>query len=316
MRFNKGLRICFAPDGAETGSGGLTDSISNDILDLFNSEFGEGSAEIAQTESEPASSEPTTPEEPAPQAEPASESTEEETPASQEVEKPTQAPAVDQTQALADALATIKALQAQVAESKQSATPAQAAPEKDPVFEEDPSKFYKYTIPQALYNALFSSESTPEERVNALQGFAQGISTHVHKQIIQSLGTWTKENFNAVPRVVDYLINQRNQAQATRTSIKDQFYKEFPDLQRPELAPLLKATIQQVQKETKAQTWSPAVQKQVGTRMRALLQSFAAPVQAPVPPKPAPVAAKPTIQVQTKDPNAPENIMNTLADIF
>lgn len=309
----EGSGVSEAPDQSATSSApeASPNSISDDILSLFKQEFG---GEQATDETTQASSAPVEPQAPVAE-EPSQEQ-------NQEQEVPAQAPAPqaptqDLHKALADSLATIKALQEQLAtkNQEQDQTKAQALAQ-DPVFDSDPAAFYNYQIPQALYNALFSSESTPEERVNALQGFAKAISVNTHRQLMNSLGAWTKENFNAVPKVVEYMLKQNQQISSTRASIKESFYKEFPDLQRPELGPLLKATIQQVQAETKAQAWSAAMQKQVGTRMRALLASFA-PKAAPAPaPTPVPTAVKPAPQIQSTDPNGAEAIAATLASIF
>lgn len=312
----EGSGVSEAPSQSATSSApeASSNSISDDILSLFKQEFG---GEQAADETPQASSAPAEPQD----------SMVEETLSqeqSQKAESDTlapaqapQAPTQDLHKALADSLATIKALQEQLAAKNQSQEQAHAqAPAQDPVFDSDPAAFYNYQIPQALYNALFSSESTPEERVNALQGFAKAISVNTHRQLMNSLGAWTKENFNAVPKVVEYMLKQNQQISTTRASIKESFYKEFPDLQRPELGPLLKATIQQVQAETKAQAWSAAMQKQVGTRMRALLTSFA-PKAAPAPaPTPVPTAVKPAPQIQSTDPNGAEAIAATLASIF
>lgn len=311
----EGSGVSEAPDQSATSSApeASSNSISDDILSLFKQEFGgeQAADETTQASSAPAVEEPVVEE--ASSQEQSQEQEASAAPASAQVQAPTQ----DLHKALADSLATIKALQEQLAAKNQSQSQEQSkAPAQDPVFDSDPAAIYNYQIPQALYNALFSSESTPEERVNALQGFAKAISVNTHRQLMNSLGAWTKENFNAVPKVVEYMLKQNQQITTTRASIKESFYKEFPDLQRPELGPLLKATIQQVQAETKAQAWSAAMQKQVGTRMRALLASFA-PKAAPAPaPTPVPTAVKPAPQIQTTDPNGAEAIAATLASIF
>lgn len=307
----EGSGVSEAPSQSATSSApeASSNSISDDILSLFKQEFG---GEQAADETTQASSAPIEPQAPVAEEPSQEQNQEQEVPA-----QAPQAPTQDLHKALADSLATIKALQEQLAAKNQEQDQTKAqAPAQDPVFDSDPAAFYNYQIPQALYNALFSSESTPEERVNALQGFAKAISVNTHRQLMNSLGAWTKENFNAVPKVVEYMLKQNQQISTTRASIKESFYKEFPDLQRPELGPLLKATIQQVQAETKAQAWSAAMQKQVGTRMRALLASFA-PKAAPAPaPTPVPTAVKPAPQIQSTDPNGAEAIAATLASIF
>lgn len=227
-------------------------------------------------------------------------------------------PAVDKDKVLADALAIIKAQQEAASAGKTEQQKAPEEPEKNnDIFSANPAQLYHYQIPQKLYNALFSEESTPEERVQALEGYAQGISVVVHQRVMETLGRYVKENFDAVPRVVEYLMKQRADTQTTRSSISASFYKEFPELQKPELVELLKATVRQVQKETKATTWTPAFQTAVGSRVRTILKSFAQPqAPAPKPVTPAPSGVKPAPQVQTEDPNGSEAIADLLSSIF
>lgn len=229
---------------------------------------------------------------------------------------PTQNP--DVQAALTNALATIQAQQEELKKLREAGE-KKPEPEKEKekdIFTQDPAELYQFQIPQALYNALYSEESTPEQRMQALQGYAQGIAILTHKKVMETLGGFVKENFNAVPRVVEYLMNQRGIQTQQQSSIKEAFYKEFPDLQRPELTELLKATIRQVQQETGAKTWTPALQKTVGSRMRSLLKAFATPAKVQKPSQPAPTGVKPAPQVQTQDPNSGEAIADLFSSMF
>lgn len=236
----------------------------------------------------------------------------------------TQAPSPSPTQnpdvqaALTNALATIQAQQEELKKLRESReTHPNPEPEKEKdIFEQDPAELYQFQIPQALYNALYSEESTPEQRMQALQGYAQGIAILTHKKVMETLGGFVKENFNAVPRVVEYLMNQRGIQTQQQSSIKEAFYKEFPDLQRPELTELLKSMIRQVQQETGAKTWTPALQKTVGSRMRSLLKAFATPAKVQKPSQVAPTGVKPAPQVQTQDPNSGEAIADLFSSMF
>lgn len=236
----------------------------------------------------------------------------------------TQAPSPSTTQnpdvqaALTNALATIQAQQEELKKLREAGEArANPEPEKEKdIFEQDPAELYQFQIPQALYNALYSEESTPEQRMQALQGYAQGIAILTHKRVMETLGGFVKENFNAVPRVVEYLMNQRGIQTQQQSSIKEAFYKEFPDLQRPELTELLKSMIRQVQQETGAKTWTPALQKTVGSRMRSLLKAFATPAKVQKPSQPAPTGVKPAPQVQTQDPNSGEAIADLFSSMF
>lgn len=236
----------------------------------------------------------------------------------------TQAPSPSPTQnpdvqaALTNALATIQAQQEELKKLREAGEArAKPEPEKEKdIFTQDPAELYQFQIPQALYNALYSEESTPEQRMQALQGYAQGIAILTHKKVMETLGGFVKENFNAVPRVVEYLMNQRGIQNQQQSSIKEAFYKEFPDLQRPELTELLKSMIRQVQQETGAKTWTPALQKTVGSRMRSLLKAFATPAKVQKPSQVAPTGVKPAPQVQTQDPNSGEAIADLFSSMF
>ena len=227
---------------------------------------------------------------------------------------PTQNP--DVQAALTNALATIQAQQEELKKLREAGEKKPEPEKEKDIFTQDPAELYQFQIPQALYNALYSEESTPEQRMQALQGYAQGIAILTHKKVMETLGGFVKENFNAVPRVVEYLMNQRGIQNQQQSSIKEAFYKEFPDLQRPELTELLKATIRQVQQETGAKTWTPALQKTVGSRMRSLLKAFATPAKVQKPSQPAPTGVKPAPQVQTQDPNSGEAIADLFSSMF
>lgn len=98
----------------------------------------------------------------------------------------------------------------------------------------------------------------------ALQGFASGIATTVHNNIMESLGKWTRSNFNAIPRVVDYLVSQREASVSSAKNLREDFYSSFPELNKPEFAPIIRATIQSVQRETGAKPGLPKFVMRLG----------------------------------------------------
>lgn len=222
---------------------------------------------------------------------------------------------------LADAMKVITALSQQ----KKSEEPAEAVKGKPAEEDADAAVFkkkefsdYSFNISPKLYNALFGSEVADEERMMALQGFASGIATTVHNNIMESLGSWTKRQFNAVPRVVNYLVEQREASRATTKSLRDDFYGAFPELNKPELSPIIRATIQSIQKETGAKVWTPQMRNLVGERVKKVLSAYAQ-ANAPVAPAPKTVPASvtpPATKPQNLDPNSPEAIFDIMYSEF
>lgn len=302
------------------------------IMDIFSMEF-EGEP---QTQTEPAPAEPTSEEPSADVADAGSAPAETpsnplgtETTPSADPEAPVKpetpvsvesAPASEKL--LADALKAVSLLSEKVSAKPDGHEVAQAAPAEEE--DEDakvfsPRKFSDYTfnISPKLYNGLFNPDATEEERVNCLQGFASGIATTVHNKILESLGSWTKENFQAVPRAIDYILSQREKTQNSVKSIRDDFYGTFPELNRPELAPLVRATIQAVQKETRAKVWNAQLRNTVGERIKTILSAYSQPTAPKVAPKITPASVAPRVTKPTAaDPNSTDAILDVFQSDF
>lgn len=325
-------KICWAPEESGSGTGGepaAPQESGFEPLDIFSMDFeNEGSGQASEGEGNPspepapapsqsegqheeagnvsggASPEPVAPSEPAP-VEPA-----------QPAQPASAGPSAEEL--LAQALEVNKRLSEQLAHKEAPKQPSQPEEDEDTrVFAERKPSDYSFTINPQLYEGLFSAEATQEQRIQCLQAYASGIATAVHNNILASLGKWTKQNFEAVPGAIKYIMAQTNQATQTSAQIRQEFYTKNPDLKRPELYPLIKATIQAVQKETKAQAWSPAFADSVASRVRQVLSGYA---QATKPAAAAPIitpaAAKPAPKPQVTDPNGMDAIMATLTSDF
>ena len=305
-------RLALAPEDSGTPAGGEPDA-SEDILSIFKTDF--ETTEEPVNEPEPA--QPSESSEPAPQ-EPASEAQTSEPAKEPEPEAP-KAPEGPTAEALlAQALEVNKRLSEQLAQKQEPQKPSQPEDDEDTkVFSERKFTDYTFNINPKLYEGLFSADATQEERVQCLQAYASGIATTVHNNILATLGKWTRENIEAIPGVVRYLVGQTNQAAQSSQEIRDGFYKKNPDLNRPELYPLLKATIQAVQKETKTQVWNEQFADTVAARVRGILTGYA---QASKPKAAAPImtpaAAKPAPVIVEKDPNGMDEIIATLNSDF
>lgn len=231
------------------------------------------------------------------------------------------APTSDQL--LADALKVIERLSSKPAEkpseSRKEKEEAPAEGDEDTkVFRPKTADEYIYNISPKLLNGLFSSEASDEERIEALKAYAAGISITVHNKILQELGGWAKANFSAIPGAVDFLISRREKTVSSQQSIRDDFYGAFPELNKAELLPLVKATIGAVQKETGAKNWDTNFRNAVGNRVKSILTAYSqanrpipqAPISTPQAASPAP--AKTTLS----DPNSPEAILDVFNSDF
>ncbi len=201
--------------------------------------------------------------------------------------------------------------------------PNKGEPEEDEdtkVFAERKPQDYTYNISPKLYAGLFGQDATEEERIACLQAFASGISMTVHNNILKSLGSWTKEQFQAIPRAVDYLVSRREKETSSRNTIRDDFFKTFPELNKPELTPIIRSTIQGVAQETGAKVWNTQVKNLVGQRVKQLLAAYAqsagfVPTPAKNPPALTPASPAPA-KASTPDPNSTDAILDVLNSDF
>ena len=202
--------------------------------------------------------------------------------------------------------------------------PNKGEPEEDEdtkVFAERKPQDYTYNISPKLYAGLFGQDATEEERIACLQAFASGISMTVHNNILKSLGSWTKEQFQAIPRAVDYLVSRREKETSSRNTIRDDFFKTFPELNKPELTPIIRSTIQGVAQETGAKVWNTQVKNLVGQRVKQLLTAYAqsagfVPVQSKTSPALTPASSAPAKPTTLPDPNSSEAILDVLNSDF
>lgn len=201
--------------------------------------------------------------------------------------------------------------------------PDKGEPEEDEdtkVFAERKPQDYTYNISPKLYAGLFGQDATEEERIACLQAFASGISMTVHNNILKSLGSWTKEQFQAIPRAVDYLVSRREKETSSRNTIREDFFKTFPELNKPELTPIIRSTIQGVAQETGAKVWNTQVKNLVGQRVKQLLAAYAqsagfVPTPAKNPPALTPASPAPA-KAPTPDPNSTDAILDVLNSDF
>lgn len=232
------------------------------------------------------------------------------------------------TSASAPSDAELRTLMMQILQNQQNlqsqkepkGKPNKGEPEEDEdtkVFAERKPQDYTYNISPKLYAGLFGQDATEEERIACLQAFASGISMTVHNNILKSLGSWTKEQFQAIPRAVDYLVSRREKETSSRNTIREDFFKTFPELNKPELTPIIRSTIQGVAQETGAKVWNTQVKNLVGQRVKQLLAAYAqsagfVPVQSKTSPALTPASSAPAKQTTLPDPNSTDAILDVL----
>lgn len=313
------------------------DAGSGSILDIFSMDFdGDSSEQTPATSVAPTVEE--TPKDPAPEtpAETPSESSAIETQSTDEagtdegaqVNAPAQEPEPKPAQPAPSAVPSSDALLADAMKAIANLTQKREEPKKEAAEEDDEDakvfkarefSDYTFNISPKLYNGLFNPDASEEERVMALQGFASGIATTVHNNIVNSLGNWTREQVQSIPGVIKYMMASREQAQNSAKSIRDDFYGSFPELNKPELAPLVRATIQSIQKETKATTWTPQIKNLVGSRVKSVLAAYAQAAGGvkQVAPKVTKASTTPAPVAKTQvDPNSTEAIWDIIHSDF
>lgn len=309
------LSSAFSEDSAEAApeAAAAPEASKEEQKPQETSEEEQRPAESSADAAEPASSEASGTLAPAPAA-PAS-------PASQELKIPSDA---ELARASMETIAKLQAqtaelqkqlLEAQKAKSAEKEEPAKSAEET--IFRQSEPKDFHFNVSDKLYGALYGEDVSVEQRKAALTAFATGIAMTTRDQLMTTFGAWVKQNFDAVPRVVNYLANAREQTRSSSESIRNDFFTKFPDLNKPELAPFIKATISQVQTETKATSWTPQFRDLVGERVQSVLKAYAQIAAPKVVVPPAPKAAA-TIRpaVPVADPNSADEIFATLNTSF
>jgi hypothetical protein len=211
-------------------------------------------------------------------------------PSSPEVAGPTEAPAPAATfdPELEQLKGFYRGLQAVPQQQQQPTAPQQPQPPG-----------YAYDINDQMLRAVTSEDM--RERAAALQAFAVNLSQTVHQRAVQQV---REEIAQVLPQYVQQTALQEYQ----RREIARDFYGKFPELDRPEVAPVVAQIAQQVMTETRANGWTPQVRDAVAGRVRAVLGAVANPVQQ----RPAPQMAAPSAQPMTANPGPGRNILREL----
>lgn len=140
---------------------------------------------------------------------------------------------------------------------------------------------YEFEIPEPLVAALQSED--PKEVQMGVRNLAQGVAQGIHQTILHELET------KYFPRMIAASVQANQQhAQTTEqtTSMRKDFYGSFPELDKPELHPIIGLVAGQLAIEMGVQGYSQEFKAALRQRLTALGVGAAkapAPAPAPVP---------------------------------
>lgn len=144
----------------------------------------------------------------------------------------------------------------------------------------DAEMSYQFNIPPQLMRMMDSED--PAERQQGITHFANGVANEVHKNIMGQMQ-------QAFTGYVPQLVQQMLQTTTVQKQVFDDFYGKYPELNRPELYPMVQNVGQAVMQETGLKQWSPQLRDAIAKRMQAILNGGAMPTtQAPAPQPTAP----------------------------
>lgn len=176
---------------------------------------------------------------------------EEETPETgeeQAVEDPQIAALKAQVETLSQAL---EGLNTQTQEAKQTQTQAEAERAAAQLTQ------YNFQIPEPVLQALDSED--PADRQRGITHLLNGVAHTVHTRVRQEL--------QAVQQIFPEYASQAVSAHLQRQAIREDFYTEFPQLNKKEFVETVKTTIQTVMAEDKVTEWTPQVRDKAGKRV-------------------------------------------------
>lgn len=172
---------------------------------------------------------------------------------------------------------------------------------------------YSFNVPDELVNLLASDD--PKDRKGAITALLSGMGRAIHKEIVSHMGKLVP-NSEAITSQVQTILR----ASQEREAVKADFFGKYPELNKPELGPLLAQIALQVTKEQNKTTWDAAVRDETARRVKALFGAVV-PVNPQQPQQPvSPPASFGGNQSRpasagtngAQDPNSPDNIAAVL----
>jgi len=201
---------------------------------------------------------------------------------------------------------------AQAPQQQPQGQPAASTAENDP-FKTVPD--YGFNIPDQLVDMLGSED--PVQRKQALGYTMQGLAKAVHQTVLSVVA----ERFQHVETNLPKTVFERLELARQEQQVGSDFYGAYPNLNKPELRPLVRQVGEAVLRETKATTWNAQLRDLIAQRVLASLQGV---VQPATPAKPAAPAAQPVMfggssssgNARAEGPKGPKTQQDHMADIF
>lgn len=129
---------------------------------------------------------------------------------------------------------------------------------------------YNFDIPDQLLAAM-ASEDPKDKKIGTMM-LVRGVAQGIHKTIMTTMAQ------DVIPRVIQGAV------EATRAQIaqekqmemmRNDFYSNHKDLDKPELKPFISQTSLMLMKEQNATAWTPEFRDALANRVRGILQSVA-----------------------------------------
>lgn len=199
-------------------------------------------------------------------------------------------------------LAELQAQNAQMQQQQQLSQQQQqqAAPGADPLERFIPP--YQFQIPEQMMTMLDSEN--PQERAQALSTLMSGALRTAHKTMLQQVN-------GMMQTYVPHQMQQFQQQQQFTSSVQNDFYSEYQDLNTPEIRQIVASVTPQVMQELGVSNWSPVLRDAIANKVKGMLHIGAAP--AATPPAAPPAQFTPGSRGPVADPN---NVTNQIMDLM
>lgn len=161
----------------------------------------------------------------------------------------------------------------------QATAPAKAVEADDPL---TIVPEYNYTVPDQLVTSLASED--PAERKQALGHLIKGVAIGIHQTVANAVLQRLQTLERNIPETVQQKLAYTQQAQG----VMSDFYGKFPQLNSPELRPLVAAAAQQHMATTGQRDWSPKLRDEIGQLVLNRLSGVVATQQPPAVAQPQP----------------------------
>ena len=136
--------------------------------------------------------------------------------------------------------------------------------------QEQEAPAYDFNIPDELLKQMDAADDATRKQAlgNMLKGTAQAVDQRLRAEFGQQLQQLRQE----IPQQAQQTVTQTAEAE----QVKQDFFGNYPQLDRQELKPLIQNAAQQVLQETNAQQWSPQLRDKIASRVNEVLRGAGA----------------------------------------